>query len=348
MLSKAESQHRTPHFIIASTMPCNFKCPYCYAAHSSKKMMRDTSQKIVRFIDECISKEERKVNIIWVGGEPLMNIEEICYINSALTNEYDILVGSTVVTNGSLLDMKAAERLKKAKVKNVVVSLDGPKQVHDRRRRYLLGKGSYDDIINNIASMVECFSVTVRVNVNDDNVESVPQLISILNERDLLGKVQVSLVPIQMFDAENEYTLKHSVALSTIEKIFDMVRSQHNVLWGGPDPCFHTCPGMNYNDYCIDPEGKFYACPIGIGDTSKIIGDVNDCLPTPEYYAWYDFCNEIPSKCTDCAYLPLCMSNCCWISKEHGEKSNQNMNCERKKKYFDICIKNYIQSLYER
>jgi uncharacterized protein len=86
---------------------------------------------------------------MWYGGEPLLAIDTIDY----LTQEFLKLCGDKVkytaamVTNGYNLNKDNVNRLKKLKVKRVQITIDGPKIIHDERRKLSNGKGSFDKII---------------------------------------------------------------------------------------------------------------------------------------------------------------------------------------------------------
>ncbi len=145
------------------TQQCNLRCEYCpYSnvenksnrSHSSKKMSWDIAKKSVDFLVQHTYKSERVV-IGFYGGEPLLEFELIKkiikYANASFVGK-EILY--TITTNGTLLDTSVAEFLYENNV-NILISLDGPRRIHDQHRRYANGMGTFEDIYNNLKKMIE-------------------------------------------------------------------------------------------------------------------------------------------------------------------------------------------------
>jgi len=143
------------------TQGCNLRCSYCaYSGdyntrgHASKRMSFETAKKAIDYVMEH-SIDAKMVSFGFYGGEPLLELELIykCidYINE-LKGEKDITF--TLTTNGTLLTCEVYEGLI-AKGVSILISLDGPKQLHDSYRVYPDGRGSFDDIVANINKIRE-------------------------------------------------------------------------------------------------------------------------------------------------------------------------------------------------
>lgn len=331
------------NFYIAPTMSCNFKCPYCYAKHEHATMDEGIGNGVVDFISTSAIKAE-KVIINWVGGEPLLNIQRIIQINSALRSRLKhAQLQSIVVTNGYYLTKGKANALVRSGVNTFVVTLDGNETSHDQRRILIDGQGTFNTIMSNIKANAENINIIIRINIDDSNINSIANLISKLKDYGLLNRVFVTLVPVQRFDLNNDFTSAFGVSKSTTEKISRIIVSEQRVFWGGPDPVLHCCSGLRINDFAIGPTGDLFACPISIGNMQKSIGSIFSRQPNAEYYSWYTYkTKRIGSeKCNKCAYFPLCVSECQLIAKN---TELTTYDCRHLIYNFRADIKNYIRS----
>jgi len=140
---------------------CNLRCKYCFADEGAYKgsrefMSREVAFKAIDFLIENSGK--RKIlEIDFFGGEPLMNFEvvkdTVIYAKEQAAKK-DKTFLFTLTTNGVLLKGDIADFLNR-EMDNVVMSIDGRREVHDNVRKTVNGKGSYDIIIDNIKNFVK-------------------------------------------------------------------------------------------------------------------------------------------------------------------------------------------------
>ncbi len=148
-LNKGTSLH-----IVAVTQRCNQRCLYCYAEaenleNKNHDMDSDTGKAVVDFVFQTPSKD---VVIEFQGGEPLLNFETIKVIieyAKELNKKYKKNLYFDLVSTLTLIDKDIVNYLKENNV-GICTSLDGPKEVHDKNRRYLGGNGTYEDVIRGI------------------------------------------------------------------------------------------------------------------------------------------------------------------------------------------------------
>lgn len=147
------SQGTSLHIVIV-TLRCNQVCTYCQASRvdENKKgfdMDQETARKTVDFIFQSPSPA---ITIEFQGGEPLLNYPIVKYIieySKRLNKIYKKDLRFNLVSNLTLIDDDMLDFLMKNKV-GICTSLDGPKDIHDKNRRYFGGKGSYDDVIKGL------------------------------------------------------------------------------------------------------------------------------------------------------------------------------------------------------
>ena len=155
------------HLILSVTEDCNFRCKYCvysdyyeYTRGYSKKYMDfSTAKKAIDLYFSLLSQGRRynplrTPQLGFYGGEPLLNFNLIKKCVEYIDDKYgDFGVGYNLTTNGSLLDKEKADWLIQHDF-SIAVSLDGPKEVHDRNRVYSNGKGTFKDVMKNISSII--------------------------------------------------------------------------------------------------------------------------------------------------------------------------------------------------
>ena len=133
---------------------CNLACRYCFAEEGEYKgrralMSAEVGKKALDFLVEN-SGNRRNLEVDFFGGEPLMNfdvVKEIVAYGRSLEETHDKKFRFTLTTNGVLLNDDIMEFANK-EMDNVVLSVDGRKEVHDYMRPFRNGKGSYDFIID--------------------------------------------------------------------------------------------------------------------------------------------------------------------------------------------------------
>jgi len=148
--------------IVAVTSRCNQRCLYCYMnpkpiSAKGSDMDEDTAKKVVDFIFQTPSKV---ITIEFQGGEPLLNFPTIRYIieySNKVNKEYKKKLLHSIVTNLTLMREDILKYLIESRV-SICTSLDGPKEVHDKNRRYLGGGGTYENVVHWITDMKTQFN----------------------------------------------------------------------------------------------------------------------------------------------------------------------------------------------
>jgi His-Xaa-Ser system radical SAM maturase HxsB len=138
--------------IIDPTLRCNQRCVYCHSRAQPEKvkeydMDKETAKKAVEFMLQAPAKS---IVIELQGGECLLNYEVTEFIidyATELAKKKGKRVNFALVTNLTSMNEEIINSLKTRKIIGLATSLDGPKEVHDRNRRYLSGTGTYEDVV---------------------------------------------------------------------------------------------------------------------------------------------------------------------------------------------------------
>lgn len=143
------------------TMDCNLRCEYCFASQGDYSMGRkvmsfETGKKALDFLLEN-SGDRENLEVDFFGGEPLMNwdvVKNLVEYGRSKEAEYKKHFRFTVTTNGLLLDEEKMDFINK-EMSNVVLSIDGRKDINDRVRKRVDGSGCYDRIIPKFKELAE-------------------------------------------------------------------------------------------------------------------------------------------------------------------------------------------------
>lgn len=299
------------------TYNCNFDCIYCFQKGFRKNV--SVSDKVIRGFVNYIRKNERgrKVRITYFGGEPLLQLRKIEEISRELS---DLKYSFSVVTNGSLLTRKIAERLIPLGLTYAQITLDGPKEVHDERRFFVRGKGSFDVIVKNLKEVQDLIKVVLRINIDVKNLTEIEELLDEL-KREGINKVRLDphLVHSNMFRNEWwDFTISSKAEGDVLVKFWETARKYG---FEGPHDVFRLgfCVAYSNEDIVVDPEGNIYPCWAFTGNPLYVKGKLEEdgSVKVTNKSLWWKV--KIEDKCKSCPYLPLCMGGCKFLSSINGD-----------------------------
>lgn len=324
ILSKEERfSRKNLSLTIAPTLACNFKCPYCYEKGVDMKSMdEETVNATVDFIKQNID-ENSVLGIVWYGGEPLLAVNQIEDITRRLFKKIEGLeenFEANIVTNGYLLSKEVALKLKKCKVSHAQITLDGPPEIHNKRRILMDDRPTFDDIMSNIKDCCEIIKITIRVNVDKTNIDYINDIVLILKKNKIFDKVNLYIAPVDDINSEEKnMDCLNGTEFSEKEAMFLESNSKDgNPAINIPECNLGICGAVNLNSYVIDPEGKLYKCWDEIGRIESCVGNVFEGIrynETFDFYMNYDILN---GECEKCAFLPVCMGGCPYKRKILG------------------------------
>ena len=185
---------------ITPTMACNFRCPYCYEKGREHVTMDKETVKKVKEYFKKLKENYHHVGITWYGGEPLLAftiIEEL--MESIYENFKHECVTSGAITNGYLLTEDVVKRMKELNISSVQITIDGPPELHNKRRMLPSGEDTFFVILNNMNKALEVYQelkISIRVNVDKSNISGVDEIIKYLKEYNLLNRIHLYLAPV--------------------------------------------------------------------------------------------------------------------------------------------------------
>lgn len=324
---------------ICPTMNCNFSCSYCFEAGNKTKinMSTEVEDAIVRFISQ---NKNKKISIIWFGGEPLLNVDTIKNITDRLNKE-QINYSSSMITNGSLLTKHAVDILKTISIEFIQISMDGTKAVHDIRRHFRSGKGSFDAIIEGINRILSDTSIpiTVQVAIDKTNYQEYEKLLSYFNNNfsSYMDEKRIQLNFNVVKDRTNFDTqgtcMSHQDYFHYLTRL-NKLNLKHKMDLFLPkmsQPCMYNTVGA----YAITPDGEIYKCIEHVGNPQKSVGNILKENISLSGLATCMFKNNYleNTECMNCPVLPICGGGCPLDREADGGENN--VACSFYKKYID-------------
>ena len=310
---------------------CNLNCSYCFASqgkyHGDRALMSlETGKKAIDFLIEN-SGYHKNLDIDFFGGEPLMNWE-VCKELVKYGREQEKLHGKnirfTLTTNGVLLNDEVTEFCNK-EMHNVVLSLDGRKDVNDRFRVDMAGNGSYDRIVPNFQKFVEkrgSKSYYMRGTFTHHNTDFVNDIKHMLD----LGFTELSMEPV-VTDPTSPSALTEEdlpVLFEQYEELARLMVKRYNE--GKPFTFYHymldlTCGPCIYKrvagcgsgtEYlAVTPWGDLYPCHRFVGDPNYKMGDIYTGVTAAETRDKFAACNAYSRpECRDCWAKLYCSGGC--------------------------------------
>ena len=302
---------------ICPTLNCNFSCFYCYETHPKGVMSKRVQDKLTDFAKERL-ESAKSFQVTWYGGEPLLAfrvIENLSERFIELCDQKGITYSAYLVTNGYLLSPDKAKRLSELRVQGAQVTLDGPADVHDKRRVLTDGGPTFWRILENVKSATALMRIDLRVNVDKRNMHELNQLLDLLKNKFPDKKMRIyyskttpySLVcgEIESFCMDKaEFEEFYMRSLKTlIERGFDA--------WKKPTRRANVCTADCLNAFVVLPDGKLYKCWLDTGTIEEsFLGTIFDEEPNRNYQKWLALDPFESPDCAKCKMLPICMGGC--------------------------------------
>jgi len=309
-------------FTIMPTAYCNMACSYCGQEHfKSSTRMQKTAQRVEEVIADPIT---RHVRVTWFGGEPMLAlgvIRELSQRFLAAAGQHGKVYSAGMPTNGSLLTERTLKVLREdCALDSIEVTLDGPPEVHDRRRLKRNGSGSFHQITSVLRDhLPPGLNLTIRVNIDSENEDSVPELIRELARIPL--KASLSLMPVHFWGNDVSDVEIEIRRFAQQEAEWLRLAESHGIPFG-PVPNVlkrTTCAATTRFSEIVDPAERVYSCSehplVPSMRDSGIIATVEELSgtgprPVGAFDDWYDSVGEQAVPCGRCPILPVCGGSC--------------------------------------
>ena len=340
---------------------CNLACRYCFAEegeyHGRRALMSfEVGKKALDFLI-ANSGSRRNLEVDFFGGEPLMNwqvVKDLVAYGREQEKLHNKKFRFTLTTNGVLLNDEVMEFCNR-EMGNVVLSVDGRKEVHDFMRPFRKGAGSYELVIPKFQKFAESRNQDkyyVRGTFTHHNLDFSNDVLHLAD----LGFKQISVEPVVAADTEDyaireedipqikeEYDklAKEMIAREKAGKGFNFFHFMIDLTGG---PCVYKrlsgC-GSGTEYLAVTPWGDLYPCHQFVGEEKYLMGNVDDGITRPDIREEFKECNVYSKeKCRNCFAKFYCSGGCAANSyKFHGSINDAyDVSCELERKRVECAI----------
>ncbi|MCR4943897.1 MAG: thioether cross-link-forming SCIFF peptide maturase [Clostridium sp.] len=341
---------------------CNLRCKYCFADEGEYHghggvMSVETAKKAIEYVIKR-SGPRKNIEIDLFGGEPTLimdKLKEVIAFARENEKKWGKNIRFTMTTNATLLDDDMMDFMDK-EMGNIILSLDGRKEINDKTRIKADGTGSYDDIVPNIKKMIskrtKGKTYYVRGTFTRNNPDFFNDVQAMLNE----GFREISIEPVVLEDGHNLAIREED--LETINKNYDMLYEdmRRRLYEGDPytfyhfmidlqgGPCVYKrisgC-GAGFEYVAITPQGEVYPCHQFVGKEEYKLGDIYEDTFDSELAKKFKKAHIYNKpKCRDCWARFYCSGGC----QANNVNFNGDMNipyeigCKMQKKRIECAI----------
>ncbi len=345
---------------------CNLNCSYCFASqgrYSGERavMSFETGRQALDFLI-ANSGERHNLEVDFFGGEPLMNfdvVKQLVAYARSVEKEAGKNFRFTLTTNGMLIDDDVIDFANR-EMSNVVLSLDGRKEVHDRYRVDYAGKGSWERIVPKFQKLVEArggknyYMRGTFTHANPDFLEDIKVMLD-------LGFNELSMEPVVC--APDDPSALSESDLETVKKQYEELAElmqkrraegrpftfYHYMIDLSGGPCIYKrisgC-GSGTEYMAVTPWGDLYPCHQFVGDEKFKLGNIWDGVTNREMQEEFKSCNVYARpECRDC-WAKLYCSGGCAANAYHATGSIRGVyksGCELFRKRMECAI--YLEAL---
>jgi len=287
MLTKADVircfDSRRLELILFPTERCNFRCTYCYEDFAVGRMR----PAVVNGVKNLISRRAPQLDsleLTWFGGEPLLAMPIIEEISGQAAGAVSLNSGlrytGNMTTNGYLLNHERLRRLTDLGIRRFQISLDGPADVHDRSRLRINGRGSFNEIWQNLLMARDSampFEILLRIHVTPETASTVPDLITSLSNHfsnDDRFRVWFKAVGRLGGPNDSEIPLFNPDGRRQVMTDLDEQATAAGLELMTNGPSTYICYAAQANSLAIRADGSIAKCTVALYDDRNRIGEL--------------------------------------------------------------------------
>ncbi len=310
---------------------CNLNCSYCFASqgkyHGDRAVMSfEVGKQALDFL-VANSGHRKNLEVDFFGGEPLMNfqvVKDLVAYARSIEKEHNKNFRFTLTTNGVLIDDDVIDFANK-EMSNVVLSLDGRKEVHDRYRVDYAGNGSWEKIVPKFQKLVAArngqnyYMRGTFTHLNPDFVADIQQMLD-------LGFTELSMEPVVCAPDDPSALTKEDLEIvkAEYEKLAELMLRRdeegrpftfyHYMIDLKGGPCIYKrisgC-GSGTEYMAVTPWGDLYPCHQFVGDEKFLLGNIWDGVSNTAIRDDFLSCNVYARpECADCWAKLYCSGGC--------------------------------------
>lgn len=327
-----EKERQYFSFSLIPSYRCNFGCPYCFEKDISQKnpdwmkttLSREHVDAIFAFADSLLKEGKTFYNVRLFGGEPMLpqNKGIVEYI-AQKSQGYNIPIQT--ITNGYYID-QFADIVSQYRFDEFKITIDGTADFHDKRRSPSDTHRSFDRIINNVIALLgQNKKVTLRTNVNQENICNIPALLQTYKDLGFSENPNIhyyfkstiscferpenSVTDLQVMEAIGN-TIENYSFNSTYFRLYQQIEAlirKNFYSYFRPAYC-----GASSGNYMFDSNGNVFSCWDIVTEPSSLIGRFSqkNVVFNKQLEIWQNRTIKTIEKCKKCRYKMFCGGGC--------------------------------------
>lgn len=323
---------------IAPTLSCNFSCWYCYQNKKKSFLSMQQADAIIEFINDS---HRKKVEIKWIGGEPLLNIDIIRHISNNIKKPYS----STIYTNGYYLN-EIIEEMNLLQMNRIYLTIDGTPERHNLIRYSKDDKNTFEKITRNIKAIIEKhpqIQTVIKTNIDDAKFD-INKYLSIY--KNFKGKVRLTFGSVINKDLiQNRSSEIKETSINYNQLYYNLLLDNRFAVIKLPSIKLYGCEAYSPDSIAFSSDGTIHKCIEGIGTKNLIIGKIDEgkIIFDSNKYSYIKSFNIFDNrKCINCRIFPHCMGGCLQ-DQLNSQKHYQNKCYDNKIESLKSMISNYWQ-----
>ena len=342
---------------------CNFACSYCYQdqyANPQKELNKEVIDAFFRYIGTEFAGKKKYITVF--GGEPLLpGQKQKQFITYLLEKASSAGLDVCFVTNGYTLE-DYVPILRKGRIREIQVTLDGTRDIHNKRRFLKGGNGTFDKIVSGIDSCLQNkLNINLRMVADRENIEDLPLFAQFAINK---GWTKSSYFKTQL---GRNYELHHCqvssdnlfTRISLFERIYHLTKEHPHILEfykpaysiskflaeneALPDPLFDSCPACK-TEWAFDYMGNIYPCTATVGKADELLGtfypEVSRKTALIDIWESRDV-TSIP-ECRTCSVQLACGGGCGSVAKNRTGNVCST-DCRPVKELLEMGFSSYLQ-----
>ncbi|PSL46303.1 uncharacterized protein CLV51_103281 [Chitinophaga niastensis] len=325
----AIEHHQELYEVIQPTAFCQMGCHYCGQQHTTKLLDEADQLLLLERIRTKLQKGNySKLKVGWFGAEPLAGLAVIRTMSprlQQLAKDYGCDFSAKMVTNGLALTEKVAKELEEVhKISFVEITLDGTSSFHDMRRALKNGHATFDQIFRNLVTIAAnkaiTFKISIRCNVDQQNIEGVSPLLRLLAEAQL--QTRISFYTASVYSWGNDAHLKAVQREEFAERELVWFREMMDLGFETgliPQRKPIVCMAVHKDAELSDAYGNIFNCTevsyvpaYGTPNIYQIdkLGEEDGKMPLRHFSTFNAQIQAATLPCYQCAMLPVCGGSC--------------------------------------
>lgn len=302
------------------TEACNLRCKFCYNSQKPRY-----NQNAFEMLDKLAAQGVMQVNL--TGGEPLAHSRFFEILEKACS----LFPNVVILSNGSLMDEKALDRIHKYDVTSVNISVHGDEETHEALTQV---KGSYNASINAIKYFIRKKTILVASNfvLNAGNFHMLEPTIRKMREIGLEYMTITRFIPVGIGSEAKELVLSENQLIEAFRIVYEHNNSglAPHIEFAEATPfcalpkelqSVANCCSYGYDRFYVDVTGELMVCGLSrIKLGGNILeSSINEIKRDSKVFQAFASNEHVPSKCRNCATFDLCHGGCRAAALSNGE-----------------------------